>query len=231
MSDANKEFGVFLRSMKRLLDLVLACIGVIVLAPLFAGLALLVKLDSSGPVFYRGVRVGQAGRLFRIFKLRTMLENAENLGAASTAADDSRLTRVGAFLRDWKLDELPQLFNVIRGEMSLVGPRPQVPWAVELYTTEERALLSVRPGLTDDASLYFRNEGEILRGSRDPDQDYLERIHPVKMRLSLEYVRRRSFWVDCDIVMRTLAAVICRRQGEVACVTKEDDRITDSASR
>ncbi len=217
--------------MKRLFDLILAGVGVVLLAPGFAVLALLIKLDSSGPVFYRGVRVGQAERLFRIFKFRTMLANAEQLGASSTAADDQRVTRIGRFLRNWKLDELPQLFNVIRGEMSLVGPRPQVPWAVELYTPEERLLLSIRPGLTDDASLYFRNEGEILRGSQHPDRDYLEKIHPVKMRLSLEYVRRKSFWVDCDIIMNTLAAVVFRRKGPVAGATEEDDRLADSVSR
>jgi lipopolysaccharide/colanic/teichoic acid biosynthesis glycosyltransferase len=137
-----------------------------------------------------------------------MVEDAENLGGASTPDDDPRVTRVGYFLRKHKLDELPQLLNVLKGEMSLVGPRPQFPWAVALYTEDERTVLSVRPGITDFASLLFRNEGELLRGSTNPDKDYFEKIHPEKMRLSLEYVQKQSFWLDCKILLKSLAAVI-----------------------
>jgi len=142
-----------------------------------------------------------------------MVQNAEILGGASTPEDDERITRVGRFLRIYKLDELPQLLNVITGHMSLVGPRPQVPWAVKLYTQEEEALLSIRPGITDYASVHFRNEGEILRGSANPDKDYLEKIHPEKMRLSLEYIHKRSFWLDCQILAKTLGAVMFRLNG------------------
>jgi lipopolysaccharide/colanic/teichoic acid biosynthesis glycosyltransferase len=161
-------------------------------------------------VFYRGLRMGRRGRSFRIFKFRTMVEDAEKLGGASTPEDDPRVTQVGRLLRRYKLDELPQILNVITGEMSLVGPRPQVPWAVELYTHEERAVLNARPGITDYASVRFRDEGEILRGSTNPDKDYFEKIHPEKMRLSLEYVRKQSLWLDCQILWKTLGAVVLR---------------------
>jgi lipopolysaccharide/colanic/teichoic acid biosynthesis glycosyltransferase len=137
-----------------------------------------------------------------------MVVNAEQLGASSTANDDPRITRVGSWLRRYKLDEVPQLINVLSGEMSLVGPRPQVQWAVDLYTSEERALLTVRPGLTDYASLVFRNEGELLRGSKDPDKDYLEKIAPEKIRLGLLYVDTRSLWLDIKITIATILAGI-----------------------
>jgi len=196
--------------MKRALDFVISMFGLIVLAPGLVALALTIKIDSRGPIFYRGVRIGRYGNPFRMFKFRTMVEDAEKLGGASTPEDDPRVTRVGRFLRRYKLDELPQLLNVITGEMSLVGPRPQVPWAVELYTQEERTILNARPGITDYASVRFRDEGEILRGSANPDKDYLEKIHPEKMRLSLEYVRKQSLWLDCQILWKTLEAVVLR---------------------
>jgi len=137
-----------------------------------------------------------------------MVSNAEAIGCSSTPVDDPRVTAVGRFLRRTKLDELPQLWNVVVGDMSIVGPRPQVPWAVDRYTPEERLVLSVRPGITDTASLEFANEGEILRGSTDPDRDYMEKIHPEKMRLSLEYVRSRSFVSDLAIIARTVGAIL-----------------------
>ena len=202
--------------MKRTLDIVLSALGLILLAPFLGAMALWIKMDSRGPVFYRGVRVGRLGRPFRIFKFRTMVEDAEKLGSASTPEDDRRVTRVGRFLRKYKLDELPQLLNVVVGDMSLVGPRPQVAWAVERYTPEEKAVLGIRPGITDYASLHFRNEGEILRGSSDPDKDYFEKIHPEKMRLSLEYVQKQSLWLDCAILMKTLGAIVLRTEGAVA---------------
>src|SRR6267142_5862847 len=189
-----------IKSMKRALDLILSTIGLIVLAPVLAAVAVAMKMESSGQVFYRGVRIGRYGKPFRIFKFRTMVEDAERVGSASTPGDDLRVTRVGRFLRQYKLDELPQLINVVRGEMSLVGPRPQVLWTVELYTEDEKSILSVRPGITDAASIRFRNEGEILRGSANPDKEYFEKIHTEKMRLSLEYVRTQSFALDCKIL-------------------------------
>jgi lipopolysaccharide/colanic/teichoic acid biosynthesis glycosyltransferase len=194
--------------MKRALDLCLSLPGLIASSPVLFALAVLIKLDSRGPIFYRGVRVGKGGRPFRIFKFRTMVVNAEQLGGSSSSDDDSRLTRAGRFLRRYKLDEMPQLLNVLAGHMSLVGPRPQVQWAVDLYTAEERELLSVRPGITDYASIRFRNEGEILCGSADPDRDYLEKIAPEKIRLGLEYVANHSLWIDARIIAATLWAIV-----------------------
>ena len=194
--------------MKRVIDLLVSGVGLIVLSPLLAALAVWIKLDSRGPVFHRGWRVGQDETRFRMIKFRSMVQNAHLIGGTSTPEDDPRITRAGKLLRRYKLDELPQLLNVFKGEMSLVGPRPQVPWAVDLYTPEEKTVLQVKPGITDYASLRFRDEGEILRGSTNPDKDYLEKIHPEKMRLSLEYVRTHSTWMDCKIVASTVAAVV-----------------------
>ncbi len=198
--------------MKRIFDGFGAAVGLIVLAPVLAVVALAIKLESRGPVFYRGVRAGRYGKPFRIFKFRTMVLNAEALGSASTPEDDPRITKVGRALRKFKLDELSQLLNVLRGEMSLVGPRPQVPWAVERYTAEERTILKVRPGITDPASVRFRNESAILRGSVDPDKDYFDKIHPEKMRLSIEYVRKQSFRLDCIILLQTMLVVVAPGQ-------------------
>ena len=194
--------------MKRSFDLILSLLGLIVLAPVFAAVAVAIKIESAGPVFYRGVRAGRYGKAFRIFKFRTMVEDADKIGGPSSSADDPRITRVGNFLRRYKLDELPQLLNVLRGEMSLVGPRPEVLQEVLLYTEEEKRLLDVRPGITDWASIRFRDEGEILRGSADPHAAYREKIRPEKIRLGLEYVERRSFLTDCKIIVSTLKAIL-----------------------
>src|SRR5712692_4649592 len=194
--------------MKRLFDVIASSAGLVVLLPLLAVLAIVLKRESTGPVFYRGLRAGRYGKPFRIFKFRTMVVNADKIGGPTSSADDPRITRVGNFLRRYKLDELPQLINVLKGEMSLVGPRPEVVQEVLLYTDEEKRLLEVRPGITDWASIRFRNEGEILRGSGDPHQAYREKIRPEKIRLGLEYVERRSFLTDCKIILRTLKAIV-----------------------
>jgi lipopolysaccharide/colanic/teichoic acid biosynthesis glycosyltransferase len=196
------------RSTKRLLDIALGVILMVILSPVLLVLALAVRLTSAGPVWYRGVRVGRGGAPFEMLKFRTMVANAEKIGASSTGADDVRITSVGHFLRRFKLDELPQLINVLAGEMSFVGPRPQVQWAVDLYSAEERALLDVRPGITDYASLAYRNEGEILKGSLDPDKDYLEKIAPGKIRLGLAYVRTYSLGSDIQIMVATALSVV-----------------------
>lgn len=193
---------------KRVFDIVFATIGILLFSPLLGIFALLTMVSSSGPILYRGLRVGLNGNNFRILKFRTMVENAERLGGTSTADGDARITRIGAFLRKYKLDELPQLFNVLLGDMSFVGPRPQVEWAVKLYNSDERRLLSVRPGITDYASIAFRNEGEILKGSTDPDKDYLEKIAPEKIRLGLKYVDNHSLWIDLKIIAATIRAVV-----------------------
>ncbi len=174
-------------------------------------IAVLVKLDSPGPVFYKGTRVGKADKPFSVLKFRTMVVDAENIGGPSTSDDDPRITKAGKFLRKYKLDELPQLINVLRGEMSFVGPRPEVPMEVETYKDEERRILTVKPGITDYASLRFHNEGEILKGSSDPHQAYREKIRPEKLRLALKYVDEQSFWVDLKIIFQTVIALIKTR--------------------
>jgi lipopolysaccharide/colanic/teichoic acid biosynthesis glycosyltransferase len=192
---------------KRLFDLFWSTLGLVILSPFLAAIAIAIKLGSRGPVFYRGERVGLHGSKFRIYKFRTMVLDADKIGGSSTPEDDPRVTRAGKFLRRYKLDELPQLINVFVGEMSLVGPRPQVTWQADLYTPEEREVFKVRPGITDWASLKFSNEGEILKGSTDPDKDYFEKIHPEKMRLAIEYVRNHSLAIDVRIIFKTLAAI------------------------
>ena len=197
---------------KRALDVTAALVGLVFFSPLLVAVALAIKLHDGGPVFYGGVRVGRNGRPFRIFKFRTMVLNAEKLGGPSTAGDDPRITPVGRVLRRYKLDELPQLINVLKGEMTLVGPRPEVPQYVELFSEEERAILSVRPGMTDWASLWNSDEGALLAGSPDPEKTYLEKIRPEKLRLQLEYVRTRSLRVDLTILARTVLAILLRRK-------------------
>jgi lipopolysaccharide/colanic/teichoic acid biosynthesis glycosyltransferase len=192
---------------KRAFDAAVAAIGLVVLSPVLAAISIAIKAGSPGPLVYRGKRVGLNGETFEMLKFRTMVVDADKIGGSSTPEDDPRVTPIGKKLRRYKLDELPQLINVLKGDMSFVGPRPQVQWAVDLYTPEEREILKVRPGITDEASLRFSNEAEILKGSKDPDKDYIEKIHPEKMRLSLEYVRNRSFSGDLSIIARTAQAI------------------------
>lgn len=204
----NKRLDGFL---KRTFDIITSLLGLVLFGPLIFFLIIFIKLDSPGTAFYRGERVGRFGNSFRIFKFRTMVVDAEKLGGPSTATDDPRITRVGRFLRKYKLDELPQLVNVFKGEMSIVGPRPEVLMEVETYTNEERRILEVRPGITDWASLTFHNEGEILKGSPDPHQAYREKIKPEKMRLALKYIDERSFLTDIKIILETLLTLVRTR--------------------
>ena len=202
-------------SIKRTADLVIALIALILFSPVVAVVAVLIKREDGGAVFYRAQRVGRLGIPFRMFKFRTMVLNADQLGGPSTAGDDPRITRIGRRIRRYKLDEIPQLVNVVRGEMSLVGPRPEVQHYVDMYTADERLILSVKPGITDWASIRYRDEGEILRGSDDPERDYLEKIRPGKIRLGLEYVRRQSVWTDFGILAQTVRALFTQtRSGE-----------------
>lgn len=201
---------------KRAFDLAAALAGLLLLSPVLLLAAALIKREDGGPVFYRGGRVGRRGRRFRIFKYRTMVVNAEKLGGPSAADDDPRITRIGKRLRKYKLDELPQLINVLLGDMSLVGPRPEVPYYVDMFTEEEKAILSVRPGITDWASLWNSDEGAILAGSPDPEKTYMEKIRPGKIRLQLEYVENRSLWVDLKIIFLTLESILSRREPQAA---------------
>jgi lipopolysaccharide/colanic/teichoic acid biosynthesis glycosyltransferase len=194
-------------ALKRLFDIVASLAALTLLSPVLAVLAVLIKSHDGGPVLYAGRRVGRGGVPFGMYKFRSMVLDADKIGGSSTPDDDPRITPIGKILRRYKLDELPQLINVLKGEMSVVGPRPQVQWAVDLYTPEQRQVLTVPPGITDYASVQFPNEGEILKGSTDPDRDYMEKIHPEKMRLSLEYVRNRSMLTDLRVIAQTSRAI------------------------
>jgi len=200
---------------KRLFDVVISAIGLVLLSPAFLLLALVIKLDSHGPVFYRGVRVGRNGRSFNIYKFRSMVADAERRGAASTSTTDLRVTRSGRFIRKFKFDEFSQLINVLLGDMSIVGPRPEVRKFVDKYTEEEKLILSVRPGITDWSSIKFHNEGEIIESSGIPDADeaYEKLIRPEKLRLQLKYVRERSLWVDIRIIVSTVVKLFSTRIG------------------
>ena len=193
---------------KRCIDLILSFIGLLVLSPVLIVLSGLVKFTSPGPVLFKQQRVGKNGRLFWILKFRSMVDGAERMGAGITPVNDLRITQIGAFLRKWKLDEIPQLWNVLRGDMSLVGPRPELPQYVAKYTTEQRQVLKVRPGITDPASLRYRDEGVLLQKSSDPNQLYLQEILPDKLKLNLAYLRRVSFSYDIKLVVATIRSLL-----------------------
>lgn len=193
--------------MKRAFDVVFSLAGLMVLSPLLSWISWRIWREDHGPVFYRGVRTGLKGKPFRIFKFRTMVVDAEKIGPSSTANEDQRITGVGKFLRKNKLDELPQLFNVFFGQMSFVGPRPEVKRFTDMYTEEEKAILTVRPGITDWASIWNSDEGAILAGAQDPDRAYMELIRPTKIRLQLKYVQENSIAIDLKIIILTLLAM------------------------
>jgi len=193
---------------KRLFDIIFSFLGLILTSPILAIIAFLIKLTSPGPVFYRGERIGKKGKLFKIFKFRTMVVGAEEMGGPSTPIDDPRLIKIGNFLKRFQLDEVPQLINVLKGEMSLVGPRPEVKMYVDMMTPEERkTILSIAPGMTDWASLWNFHESKVLKGSSDPEKTYMEKIRPEKIKLQLEYVKTRSFLLDLKIVIKTILKV------------------------
>jgi lipopolysaccharide/colanic/teichoic acid biosynthesis glycosyltransferase len=193
----------------RIIDLAASVLGILVLSPLFVVIALLIKLGAPGPVFYRAVRVGKDGAPFRIYKFRSMVVGADKSGPGITTADDRRITRVGQFLRKTKLDELPQLINVLRGEMSLIGPRPEDPRYIMYYTPVQRQVLRVRPGITSPASLLYRDEALLLTGA-DWEQTYITRIMPQKLALELTYLQQRNLVTDLRLIVLTLWAVIAR---------------------
>jgi len=193
--------------MKRLFDVIISLLAILVLFPLLLMIAVVVKCTSRGSVFYRGVRAGKYGVSFRIFKFRTMVEDAENIGGFSTSINDSRLTSIGRILRKYKLDELPQFINVFTGDMSLVGPRPQVYYYTNKYNKEEELILSIRPGITDLASLYFSDMDNTL-GAGDVSEKYELEIEPVKNLLRLRYVKDQSFMLDVRILIETAFGIM-----------------------
>ena len=195
-------------ALKRLMDIAISGCALAVLWPVLLMIALAIKIDDPGPVFYRQVRVGRGGKTFRIYKFRTMVVDADKKGLAITVGRDSRITRMGAFLRKTKLDELAQLINVFTGEMSFVGPRPEVPKYVDMYTPYQRQVLLVRPGITDYASIAYRNENDMLASSDDPEKMYIEKIMPDKIELNMKYLREISPIADIRLILSTIIAVI-----------------------
>ncbi|GAB6064801.1 sugar transferase [Deferrisoma palaeochoriense] len=193
-------------ALRRAIDILGSAAGLAVLSPLFVVIAIVIRIDSPGPVFYKARRVGKSGRIFHLYKFRTMIHGADRVGPAITARADARVTRVGRILRRLKFDELPQLFNVLRGDMSLVGPRPEDPRYVALYTPEQRQILAVRPGITSAASLAYRHEEELLAGE-DWESVYRTRVLPDKLAIDLEYLYGRTVLSDLKLILRTIVAM------------------------
>jgi lipopolysaccharide/colanic/teichoic acid biosynthesis glycosyltransferase len=191
----------------RLLDLTASLVGLILLSPFLLLVALLIKIDSRGPALYRAGRVGQHGRLFRLYKFRTMVVDAPGRGPPITTAGDRRVTRLGRPLRRAKIDELPQLINVVKGDMSLVGPRPEDPRYVALYTPQQRRALAARPGITSRASLRYRHEEELL-DAQDWEQVYIRQVMPNKLQMELDYLARRNVWSDLGVIFQTVLALV-----------------------
>ena len=197
--------------MKRFFDIVASALGLIVLSPLLLVVAIWVKLDSEGPVFFRQVRVGRYNKDFRIFKFRSMRVGSDKGSQVTIGGRDPRVTRSGYFIRKFKIDELPQLINVLVGDMSLVGPRPEVRHYVDYWTPEQMRVLDVRPGITDPASIRFRNENELLAKAKNPEKYYVEVIMPQKIKLYLDYVNQASFWYDLKLILQTFKVIIRER--------------------
>lgn len=187
---------------KRFFDIVFSILAIAISLPFLLIISIIIRMDSTGPIIYKGVRSAINGEVFKIYKFRTMVDNADKIGGFSTASNDSRVTKVGKFLRKYKLDELPQFFNVLRGEMSLVGPRPQVLYYTSKYTNEEISILNVKPGITDLASLYFSSMDETL-GNVDVDKKYESEVEPIKNKLRIRYVQERTFLMDTRILIET----------------------------
>ena len=193
---------------KRFFDIVLSVCGLMVLAPLFLVLAIWIKFDSTGPVFYRQVRVGRRNRDFSLYKFRSMRVGADKGSLITIGGHDSRITHSGYYIRKYKLDEFPQLINVLKGDMSIVGPRPEVRRYVDLYTPEQLHVLDVRPGITDYASIKYRDENSLLENVENPDDYYVRVIMPDKLAINLEYVSKHNLWMDLQIVWQTIIAVL-----------------------
>lgn len=196
--------------MKRLFDIIASSLGLIVLSPIFLVLAIWIKADSKGPVFYRQTRVGKDNRDFRLYKFRSMRPDADKGSLITIGGRDPRVTRSGYYIRKYKLDEFPQLINVLKGEMSLVGPRPEVRKYVDMYTPQQMKVLSVKPGITSLASIRYRNENEILAAADDPDRCYIEQVMPDKLRIDLEYVGNASLANDIRLILSTFKEIIAR---------------------
>ncbi|MBX7181421.1 MAG: sugar transferase [Bacteroidia bacterium] len=194
--------------LKRFLDIFLSLAILLAITPILVFIAMAIKWGSKGPVFYRQVRIGKDGKPFQIFKFRTMRPDSDKLGLLTVGGRDPRITAIGYYLRKYKLDELPQFLNVLAGEMSIVGPRPEVKKYVDLYSTEQKRVLEVRPGITDYASLLYKDENDVLAKYPDPEQAYIDIVMPHKLKINLEYINNRSFWMDLKIIVLTAKGVI-----------------------
>ena len=193
--------------LKRCFDIICSALGLFLLCPLFIGIAIWIKLDSEGPVFYRQVRVGRNNVDFRIFKFRSMVVNSDKKGLITVGGKDARVTTAGYYIRKYKIDELPQLINVFVGDMSFVGPRPEVRKYVDLYTTEQLHVLDVRPGITDAASIKYRNENDLLAAQPNPEQYYIQVVMQDKLRINLEYVASHTFIGDIKLILETFKSI------------------------
>jgi lipopolysaccharide/colanic/teichoic acid biosynthesis glycosyltransferase len=193
--------------MKRIFDIVFSFIGIIILLPIFILISLIILFDSKGGIFYRQIRVGKNNKDFKILKFRTMYPDSDKKGLLTVGSKDNRITKTGYFLRKYKLDELPQLFNVLTGDMSFVGPRPEVRKYVEMYNEVQKKVLTVRPGITDYASIEYRNENDILAKSQNPEQTYIKEIMPAKLELNLKYIREKNIITDLKIIYRTVIKI------------------------
>jgi len=193
--------------LKRSFDIFFSFFGLIILSPIFLLIFVLVKTDSKGPVIYKQTRVGKDGKDFSVLKFRSMKQDSESKGLLTVGGKDPRITKTGYFIRKYKLDELPQIINVLKGEMSFVGPRPEVRKYVLLYDEVQKKVLNVKPGITDVASIKYRNENELLEGSDDPESFYIKEIMPVKLKMNLEYINDRSFFKDIKVILNTLKTV------------------------
>lgn len=194
--------------LKRLFDLVFSLVGLIFISPLWLLISLLIVLDSKGGIFFLQQRVGKNNSDFFIYKFRTMRSGSDKKGLITVGAKDSRVTRVGYYLRKYKLDELPQLINVLKGDMSFVGPRPEVRKYVNMYSPEQLKVLEVKPGITDYASILFSNESELLAKAADPEKFYIETVFPAKLKLNMEYIQEKGFWKDIRLIFQTIAKII-----------------------
>jgi len=199
---------LYKKFLKRIFDFTAALIGLVFLFPLFLLIGILIKFEDKGSVFFKQIRVGQNGKLFKIIKFRTMVENAEKLGPKITSHGDRRVTKIGKILRKYKLDEFPQLINVLKGDMSLVGPRPEVPEYVKLYKDNYKVILKVKPGITDYASLEYKNESEVLGEHKETEKMYIQKLLPKKLELAKKYTEELSFSTDLKLIFKTLFNIL-----------------------
>jgi lipopolysaccharide/colanic/teichoic acid biosynthesis glycosyltransferase len=192
---------------KRSFDIIFSFLGLVILLPLFIFISIYILIDDSFPIFYLQERIGLNSKPFKLFKFRSMYKDAASKGLLTVGNRDSRITKIGYFIRKYKIDELPQLFNVLIGDMSLVGPRPEVKKYIDLYNEEQKKVLSVKPGISDYASIAYSNENEILAKSNDPEKTYIQEVMPHKLALNLKYIQEQSFWVDLKIIFNTIKKI------------------------